>query len=154
MFCLIWNLACAIFITYKTLSDGELKCLSAPIATLCVLLLSYESGIDKSTEGSTIPECPSRMCFSNRGNKSWESDRDAYSFSPSSTYFCKKRIMTDVTEVHEGTVCIGGTTTTSLRFADDIDGLAGEEEELSNLFGRLDEASKPTAWRSVPRRPC
>ena len=36
-------------------------------------------------------------------------------------------------EDHEGTVSIGGRTITNLRFADDIDGLAGEEEELANL---------------------
>ena len=36
-------------------------------------------------------------------------------------------------------------------FADGIDGLAGEEEELANLVERLHKAS--TAWRSVPRRP-
>ena len=36
--------------------------------------------------------------------------------------------MTDALEDHEGTVCIEGRTITSLRFADDIDGLAGEEE--------------------------
>ena len=44
-------------------------------------------------------------------------------------------------EDHEGTVGIGGKTTTSLRFADDIDGLAGEEEELAKLVERLDKAS-------------
>ena len=33
---------------------------------------------------------------------------------------------------HEGTVSIGGRTITNLRFADDIDSLAGEEEELAN----------------------
>ena len=31
-------------------------------------------------------------------------------------------------------------TITNLRFAYDIDGLAGEEEELANLFERLDKA--------------
>ena len=36
---------------------------------------------------------------------------------------------------------IGGRTITNLRFADDIDGLAGEEGELANLVERLDEAS-------------
>ena len=40
------------------------------------------------------------------------------------------------------TVSIGGRTITNLRFADDIDGLAGEEEELANLAERLDKASK------------
>ena len=42
---------------------------------------------------------------------------------------------------HEGTVSTGGRTITSLRFADIIDGLAGEEEELANLVERLDKAS-------------
>ena len=57
-------------------------------------------------------------------------------------------IMTDASEDHEGTVSIGGRTITNLRFADDTDGLAGEEEELANLVERLDKA-----FRSVPRRP-
>ena len=51
------------------------------------------------------------------------------------------RIMTDALEDYEGTVGIGGRTITNLRFADDIDGLAGEEEELANLAERLDKAS-------------
>ena len=33
------------------------------------------------------------------------------------------------------------STITNLRFADDIDGLAGEEEELTKLVERLDKAS-------------
>ncbi|WP_419598643.1 hypothetical protein, partial [Thiolapillus sp.] len=41
----------------------------------------------------------------------------------------------------EGTDSIGGRTITNLRFADDIDGLAGEEEELANLVERLDKTS-------------
>ena len=36
--------------------------------------------------------------------------------------------MTDALEEHQGTVSIGGKTITNLRFADDIDGLAGKEE--------------------------
>ena len=48
--------------------------------------------------------------------------------------------MTDAFEDHEGTVSIGGRTITNLRFADDIDGLAGKEEELANLVERLDKA--------------
>ena len=48
--------------------------------------------------------------------------------------------MTDALE-DQGTVSIGGRTITNLRFADDVDGLAGEEEELANLVERLDEAS-------------
>ena len=51
---------------------------------------------------------------------------------------------TDASEDHEATVNIGGRTITNLRFADDIDGLAGEEEELDNLVERLEKA--PTAY--------
>ena len=51
-----------------------------------------------------------------------------------------ERIMTDTLEDQEGTVSIGGRTITNLRFAGDIDGLAGEEE-LANLAERLDKAS-------------
>ena len=49
--------------------------------------------------------------------------------------------MTDASEDHEGTVSTGGRTITNLCFADDIDGLAGEEEELANLVERLNKAS-------------
>ena len=52
-----------------------------------------------------------------------------------------ERIMTDILEDHEGTFSTGGRTITNLCFADDIDGLAGEEEELANLVERLDKAS-------------
>ena len=47
--------------------------------------------------------------------------------------------MTDTLEDHEGTVSIGGKTITNLRFADGIDGLAGEEVELANLVQRLEK---------------
>ena len=59
--------------------------------------------------------------------------------------------MTDALEDHEGTVSIGGRTITKLCFADDTDGLAGEEE-LASLVERLDKPPQPTAWRSMPRR--
>ena len=49
--------------------------------------------------------------------------------------------MTDALEDHEGTVSIRGRTITNLRFADDIDGSAGQEEELAKLVERLDKAS-------------
>ena len=49
--------------------------------------------------------------------------------------------MTNALEDHESTINIGGRTITNLRFSDDIDGLAGEEEELANLVERLDKAS-------------
>ena len=41
--------------------------------------------------------------------------------------------MTDTLEDHEGTARTGGRTITNLCFADDINGLAGEEEELATL---------------------
>ena len=53
-----------------------------------------------------------------------------------------EKIMTDALVDHEGTVSIGSRTITNFRFDDDIDGLAGEEEELANLVERLDKASK------------
>ena len=49
--------------------------------------------------------------------------------------------MTDALEEHQGTVSIGGKTITNFRFADDIDGLAGKEEELASLVDRLDKTS-------------
>ena len=52
-----------------------------------------------------------------------------------------EKIMADALEVHEGTVNIGGITITNFRFADHIDGLTGEEEELANLVERLDKVS-------------
>ena len=55
-----------------------------------------------------------------------------------------ERIMaykTDALEDHEGTVNIGDTTNTNLRFADDIDGLTGEEEDVAKLVECLDKSS-------------
>ena len=49
--------------------------------------------------------------------------------------------MTNAFEDHEGPVSIGSRALASLRFADDIDGLAGEEEELAKLIERLDKVS-------------
>ena len=50
------------------------------------------------------------------------------------------RRLSTVRHCHEGSVSIGGRTITSLRFADDIDGLTGEEEQ-AKLVERLDKAS-------------
>ena len=49
--------------------------------------------------------------------------------------------MTDALEDHRGSVSIGGRTLTNLRFADDIDALAGKEKELIKLVNHLDKAS-------------
>ena len=67
--------------------------------------------------------------------------RQEYLLSPTLFNIFQERIMTDAFEDHEGTVSIGGRTITNLRFADDIDGLAVEEEELAKLVERLDKAS-------------
>ena len=45
----------------------------------------------------------------------------------------------DALEEHDGKVCIGGRNITSLRFADDIDALAEEEQELEALVESLDK---------------
>ena len=68
--------------------------------------------------------------------------------SPTPFNIFLERITIDASEDHEGTVSIGGRTITNLRFADVIDGLAGEEEEPAKLAD-----PQPTAWRSVPRGP-
>ena len=51
------------------------------------------------------------------------------------------RIIADALEDHEGTVSTGGRTITNLRFADDIAGIAGQEQELVKLVNHLEEAS-------------
>ena len=47
--------------------------------------------------------------------------------------------MTYTLKDHEGTVSIGGRTIINLCFADDIDGLAREEEELAKLVEYLNK---------------
>merc|ERR1711860_267552 len=51
-----------------------------------------------------------------------------------------EKIMTDALEGHQTTVSIGGRSVSNLRFADDIDGLAGSQEELAELIRRLDKS--------------
>ena len=52
--------------------------------------------------------------------------------------------MTEAAEDRNSTVSIGGRTFAKFRFADDIDGLAGEEEEMAKLVDCLNKA--PTAY--------
>ena len=49
--------------------------------------------------------------------------------------------MVDALDDHEETVSIGGRTITKLRFADDIDGPAGQEQGLVKLVNHFEEAS-------------
>ena len=46
-----------------------------------------------------------------------------------------------ISQDHKGTVSIVDRTITNLRFADDIDGLAEEEEELAKSVERLNKAT-------------
>ena len=60
-----------------------------------------------------------------------------------------QRIITDALEDHSDTDSTAGRTISNLRFADNIDGRAGEEEELTKLIQRLDKAS--TAYSSAEK---
>ena len=51
------------------------------------------------------------------------------------------QIMNEALLDHEGTISIGGREIINLKFADDIDGLAGSESELSNLINKIDATS-------------
>ena len=86
----------------------------------------------------------SAVCFNNSiGDwfKTLVGVRQGCLLSPFLFSILLERIMTDALEDHAGTVSIGGRTITNLRFADDIDGLAGTETELTNLVERLDKTS-------------
>ena len=50
-----------------------------------------------------------------------------------------ERIMSDALEENDGKISIGGRNITNLRFADDIDALAEEEQELEALVESLDK---------------
>ena len=60
--------------------------------------------------------------------------------------------MTDALEDHKGTVSIGNRTIANLHFAEDIDSLAGEEEELANLLSISTKPPQPMTWSSVQRQ--
>jgi len=53
-----------------------------------------------------------------------------------------EHIMSEALEGFEGTVKIGGRTLTNLRFADDIDLIAGLAEELCDLTDRLEKSAR------------
>ena len=60
--------------------------------------------------------------------------------------------MTATLENFSRTVKIAGREVTNLRFADDIDLLAGSREELADLTSRLDSTVNNMAWKSVLRK--
>ena len=77
----------------------------------------------------------------NGSEQQLESGKDVSFHPPASKFFPKD--YSDTLEEHDGKVSIGGRTITDLRFADDIDALAEEEQELEALVESLD---KPCTW--------
>ena len=60
--------------------------------------------------------------------------------SPTLFNILLERIMSNALDEHDGKVSIGGRNITNLRFADDIDALFEEEQELEALVESLDKA--------------
>ena len=103
--------------------------------TSASLILVIKNLLDKAT---------SAVLFNGRIGDSFRSTvgvRQKCVLSPTLFNIFLQRITTDALEDHEGTIRIGGKTITNLSFADDIDDLAGEEEELAKLAERLDKTS-------------
>ena len=63
-----------------------------------------------------------------------------------------ERIMSDAQEEHDGKVSIGGRNITNLRFADDIDSVAEEDQELETLLESLDKIFTRYQMELVPSR--
>ena len=61
--------------------------------------------------------------------------------------------MSDALEEHDGKVSIGGRYNTNLRFADDTDALAEEQQDLEALVEVSTKPAQGIRWRSVQRRP-
>ena len=77
----------------------------------------------------------------NGSEQQLESGKDVFFHPPSSTFFLE-RIMSDALEKHVGKVSIGGGIITDLRFADGIDALAEEEQELEAQVESLNTSCK------------
>ena len=62
--------------------------------------------------------------------------------SPTLLNMLLEQIMNDALDNHVGSVIIGGKIIINLRFADDINGLAGSQSELSNLIKIIDNTAR------------
>ena len=67
--------------------------------------------------------------------------RQGYLLSPTFFNIFLEDIMTQALDNYNGTIRIGGRQLTNLRFAYDIDGITGEEDELTKLVHNLDTAA-------------
>jgi len=55
--------------------------------------------------------------------------------------------MTDALENHHSTVSIGGRPISNLLFVDDIDSVAGTENELASLVNQWTQHQQPMEWK-------
>ena len=94
------------------------------------------------------------LCNGNTGDwfRTTVGVRQGCLLSPTLFNIFLEMIMTDALENHEGTVKISGRIITSLPFADDIDGLAGKEEELENLVKKVETASTAYGMETSPEK--
>ena len=58
-----------------------------------------------------------------------------------------ERIMTDALEEHHGMISIGGRNINSQRFADDIDALAEDQQELEALVKVSTKSAQSIIWK-------
>ena len=68
---------------------------------------------------------------------SWRKDKDVFCHPPASTFFSDRSCLGAVEEQY-GMANIDGRVITSLRFADGVDALAEEQQELEPLVKSLD----------------
>ena len=129
-----------VFIDFKKAFDRVWHEALWATMRLCNININLITVIQKLYEKATRA-----VCFNNSIGDWFKTSvgvRQGCLLSPTLFNILLERIMTDALEDHAGTVSIGGRTITNLRFADDIDGLAGTETELSNLVERLDKTSE------------
>ena len=89
----------------------------------------------------------------NGSMREWLGVRQGCLLSPLLFNISLERIMSDALKGHDGMVSIGGINITNLRFDDDIDPLAEEEQQLEALVESLDKPAQDMRWRLVRRRP-